>query len=154
MWNVSGITGAAPVWIETMNRLHRYEPSRKPNAPAGVIRQAVDIADIGRTQLEWFMEGTETDSIRHAGRGMVPKITYPVGGTVVALDPDIPPEDQKMFFEVEPAGSGMEWVLDGTNLGTAASLTPWAPQKGKHVLVLQDSAGRALASVTFEVRGN
>ena len=37
MWNVSGITGAAPIWLELMNYLHRSTPSKSPQPPEGVI---------------------------------------------------------------------------------------------------------------------
>ena len=33
MWNVSGITGAAPIWLEVMNYLHRSTPSKSPQPP-------------------------------------------------------------------------------------------------------------------------
>ena len=33
MWNVSGITGAAPIWIEMMNWLHRDHVPRRKNLP-------------------------------------------------------------------------------------------------------------------------
>ena len=33
MWNVSGITGAAPIWIEMMDFLHRDVPNTKREAP-------------------------------------------------------------------------------------------------------------------------
>ena len=35
MWNVSGVAGAAPVWVEIMNRLHEDRTSRAPAAAAG-----------------------------------------------------------------------------------------------------------------------
>ena len=37
MWNVSGITGAAPIWLEVMNYLHRSTPSKSPQPSEGVI---------------------------------------------------------------------------------------------------------------------
>ena len=153
MWNVSGISGAAPVWVEIMNRLHRNETSRKPRPPAGLVQRLVDIPDIAQSRQEWFIEGTESALVRQAGGSVSPRIAYPPAGTVVALDPDIPPEDQKLFFEADPEGSGLEWVLDGRSMGTA-DLMPWAPRNGKHVLVLRDGLGRPVDSVTFEVRGN
>ncbi len=154
MWNVTGITGAAPVWIEVMNRLHGSQLSRMPQPPAGVVRQRVDIPSMFQAKQEWFIQGTDTPIVQHAASRTVPRIAYPTAGTVVALDPDIPPEDQKMFFESEPKGNSMEWSLDGQHLGTAAALIPWAPRKGKHVLVLLGSSGEELDSVNFEVRGN
>ena len=154
MWNVSGMTGAAPVWIEIMKQLHRDETSRKPQAPPGLVRRRVDIPDIFQSREEWFIGGTETELVQHAAGGTVPRIVYPPAGTVVALDPDIPPQDQRVFFEAQPEGNNLQWILDGQNLGTAVALLPWSPRKGQHVLVLVDRSGKELDTVTFEVRGN
>jgi penicillin-binding protein 1C len=154
MWNVSGITGAAPVWIEIMNQLHRRESSQKPRPPAELVQQVVDIAVMGQSRQEWFIKGTETASIQHAAGGMVPRIAYPMGGTVIAIDPDIPREDQMVFFQVKPQGGNLEWILDGRSFGKAAALTPWAPSRGKHILKLLDPTGKELDSIAFEVRGN
>jgi penicillin-binding protein 1C len=154
MWNVSGITGAAPVWVEIMNWMHRASSSRRPKTPANLVRQAVEIPIMAQSKNEWFIKGTETGSVQQATARAFPKIAYPTGGAVIALDPDIPTGDQMMFFEADPAGSSLEWVLDGQKLGTATALAPWAPCKGKHLLILQDLTGKELDSVTFEVRGN
>jgi penicillin-binding protein 1C len=47
MWNVSGITGAAPVWVEIMNWLHKDSTSNAPKPPSGVVGRRVQIADMG-----------------------------------------------------------------------------------------------------------
>jgi len=154
MWNVSGITGAAPVWIEIMNRLHGNDVSRKPHPPAGLVRKLVNIPSVSQSKQEWFLKGTETTLVQHAAGRIVPRIAYPAAGTVVALDPDIPPEDQRVFFEAEPKETRLEWILDGYSLGVSAALLPWPPSKGKHVLQLLDDLGKEVDSVNFEVRGN
>jgi penicillin-binding protein 1C len=154
MWNVSGITGAAPVWVEIMNQLHSREPSRRPQPPRGIIRRFVDIPSISQARQEWFISGTETTLVQRADSQAVPRIAYPKAGTIVALDPDIPSEAQRLFFEAEPEGTTLEWILDGQSLGAAAALVPWAPLKGKHVLKVLDARGKELDSVDFEVRGN
>ena len=38
MHDVSGTSGAAPVWATMMRELHRHEASRPPSPPAGVVR--------------------------------------------------------------------------------------------------------------------
>lgn len=154
MWDVSGITGAAPVWIEVMNWLHRGQSSREPQSPAGVVQRTVELGAVAGARQEWFIKGTDTSIVQPAVGRLVARIAYPAAGTVVALDPDIPPEGQRIFFEVSPKESGLEWILDGQRLGLAAALTPWAPRKGKHVLKLFDQTGRELDSVDFEVRGS
>ena len=37
MWNVSGITGAAPIWVEIMSRLHQNQMSKQEKAPIGLV---------------------------------------------------------------------------------------------------------------------
>ena len=39
MWNVSGITGAAPVWLDVMNYLHRDDPGRSTLCSQRLNRQ-------------------------------------------------------------------------------------------------------------------
>jgi penicillin-binding protein 1C len=41
MHDVSGVTGAAPIWRDLIHRLHEAEPSVKPVAPPGLIEQEV-----------------------------------------------------------------------------------------------------------------
>lgn len=152
MWNVSGISGAAPVWIDLMNRLHARDTSLRPAPPSGVVGRQVDFPDLRQSRHEWFIRGTESARIRHSGGNAAPKIIYPPPGTIIALDPDIPAEGQKVFFQAGPEGTDFEWVLDGRSLGSA-SLMPWSPSGGKHVLKLNDLSGKELDSAAFEVRG-
>ncbi len=154
MWDVSGVTGAAPVWVEIMNRLHHSLASRAPIAPRGIVAAGVRAADPEQSRREWFIRGTETEVVRPAANQAAFRIIYPAAGTIVALDPDIPQEDQKLFFEAEPEGNALSWLLDEEPLGAAASVLLWTPVKGKHTLSLVDTAGRTVDSITFEVRGN
>ena len=154
MWNVSGITGAAPVWIEIMNSLHRDSTSSAPKPPSGVVARMVQIADIGQTRNEWFIRGTETAVVREAEAQTNFRIVYPAPETVIALDPDIPLEQQRVFFEAAPEGNTLQWLLDGQPAGPAGAVLLWTPQSGKHTLALADGARRILDSVNFEVRGN
>lgn len=41
MWDVSGVTGAAPIWREVIEHLHADQPSRTPGVPAGVVQREV-----------------------------------------------------------------------------------------------------------------
>ena len=154
MWNVSGITGAAPVWIDIMNWLHRRQSSSPHKPPEGAVRRTVEFPSTAEVKQEWFIRGTEAETMQKPEDGIFPKIVYPASGTVIALDPDIPKDDQKMFFEARPESANLEWNLDGQRLEPSAALVPWTPRKGKHVLRLMDAGQRELDSVTFEVRGN
>jgi penicillin-binding protein 1C len=82
-----------------------------------------------------------------------PRIVAPVAGTIVALDPDIPPARQRMVFEADARGAALRWVVDGADLGPAGEPLLWEPVRGRHAVGLVDATGQALDTVTFEVRG-
>ncbi|HXH08701.1 MAG TPA: hypothetical protein VNP04_02880 [Alphaproteobacteria bacterium] len=105
MHNVSGITGAAPIWLEVMAWLHRTVPSHPPSPPDGVIASQVIFAnDIEPARLEWFLVGTELPGSGVQRFGGLPRILVPASGTLIALDPDIPPAQQRIVFEAETGG--------------------------------------------------
>jgi penicillin-binding protein 1C len=156
MWNVSGISGAAPIWIEIMNQLH-YRDIRRDDTPDRTPPQRLVRREIrspqGISRDEWFIQGTQPDAEdQHIGQFNC-RITYPPSGTVIALDPDIPPELQKVFFVAHPASSHLRWVLNEGAIMEGADALPWTPQKGSHTLTLVDEGGRTIDSVQFEVRG-
>jgi penicillin-binding protein 1C len=153
MWNVSGITGAAPVWVEVMNLLHRGTGSFPQQPPAAVIRHNVRLAS-GQNRLEWFIRGTESDIIEPAAASAPARIVQPAGGTVIAIDPDIPADQQKVFFETNTGDNTFRWLLDGRAIGPAVPVYFWSPEPGRHALTLVDRANRVQDRVTFEVRGN
>src|SRR5207249_8576927 len=64
MWNVSGITGAAPVWLEIMNWLHRDKPSDPPTPVVGVVARRIELPSYWSAKTEWFLSGTEPNAIR------------------------------------------------------------------------------------------
>ena len=156
MWNVSGITGAAPVWLETMNYLHRNVPSLPPDPPDKVIITAITYSDQAEPKRnEWFILGTETSLLvqDHVAVGSG-KITYPADGTIFARDPDIPEELQMIFFSAKPENLKWQWVLNDKVIARQNSQVRWKPQTGAYALSIMDSSNRILDSVTFEVRGN
>jgi penicillin-binding protein 1C len=152
MWNVSGITGAAPVWVDVMNQLHRDLRAVPPAPPPGLVRHDVRLAS-GQKRPEWFMRGTESDAIRPASVAVPAQIVQPASGTVIAIDPDIPVEQQRVFFECNTGDNTLKWRLDGRALGPAAQVYLWSPKVGKHALALVDGGNRVQDKVTFEVRG-
>jgi penicillin-binding protein 1C len=154
MWDVSGVSGAAPVWRDVMDYLHRDRPSRPPVAPPGLVRQAVRfVPAVEPERAEWFVRGTETavvEMLPPARRA--PRIAYPAPDSIIALDPDIPVPLQRMPFRAY-GGAGLRWELDGRNVGPADQAATWAPQPGEHELKLVGEDGRAVAAARFEVRG-
>ena len=153
MRDVSGITGAAPIWEDVMSWLHRDLPSDAPLPPPGVRGAAAGFADAAEPpRREWFLDGTEPLRAE-AVRASAPRIVAPSDGSVIAVDPDIPAPRQRVAFAAADAGGAARWLLDGTDLGPAAAITLWSPVPGAHVLTLVDGGARPLGSVRFEVRG-
>jgi penicillin-binding protein 1C len=153
MRDVSGVTGAAPVWLEVMAWLHRAVPSPPPFPPAGVVSRPVKLPrQVEPDRVEWFLTGTEPQAEAEPLAAAHPRIVSPVEGTIIALDPDIPPLRQRVVFEAHAIGTPVRWVLDGTALGSARDLVFWNPHPGRHTLSLVDD-GRLLDTLTFEVRG-
>jgi penicillin-binding protein 1C len=152
MHDVSGVSGAAPVWHALANALHAGAVSKPPPVPPGVTRLRVAF-DGAREPArdEVFLAGSEralqraTAEVEGARRF---GITSPRDGSVFAIDPDIPPAAQRITFE----GEHGKWVLDGKPLGTAERWR-WAPWPGRHRLALVGVDNRELQSVSFEVRG-
>ena len=103
--------------------------------------------------MEWFLRGTEPISGDRKAPSHDERILYPPGGTVIALDPDIPPELQKILFHAQPARQGLKWILNGRFVASAGKAFAWNPMAGKFHLALIDEEDRVLDSVHFKVRG-
>lgn len=154
MWDVSGVSGAAPVWRDVMDYLHRSQSSRAPKPPPGVIRQQIAYEPaLEQSRSEWFIAGTQTPVIALLQyQHRVPKILYPGESSIIALDPDIPDAIQRVFFQAQ-AGDGLTWQLDGQPLAQAGADYPWRPTPGPHQLALVDANAKPVASANFQVRG-
>jgi len=154
MWDVSGVSGAAPVWRDVMDYLHRDLPSPAPAAPRELVQRSVAFSPaVEPPRAEWFVRGTETARVEAlALPERAPKILYPAERSLIALDPDIPSQLQRVDFRAQ-AGKGLRWRLDGTPLGPADQDVAWTPAAGEHELMLVDGGGRSVAAVRFEVRG-
>jgi penicillin-binding protein 1C len=160
MRDVSGVTGAAPIWRDIVHHLHAREASMPPRAPAGVSRESVAFEpDVEAERSEWFMRGTETAVVRSSSSDSsvttaTPAIRYPTADTIIALDPDIPAGRERVVFSAAPAIAGMRWRIDDAVLPAERGRADWAPVPGRHTLSLEDASGRTLSTVAFEVRGN
>ena len=189
MHDVSGTSGAAPVWAAVMAHLHARTPSRAPASPAGLVRTAVQFgpAAVGGQPLEaarheWFLAGMQQafiaiESIANDARPVsreaqkdlkkneapaslrgtvapsAARIVSPASGTVVALDPDIPPTRQRLQFVAAGApAAGLRWRIDGKPLGRGGEVA-WLPWPGRHAVQLSDAQGTVLDEIRLEVRG-
>lgn len=160
MWDVSGTTGAAPVWRAVMDELHKRHPDQlahvAPVPPAGLLQQAVRFErQLEPPRTEWFIAGTEQSDIHLASQMGASRslILAPADRTIFALDPDIPIKAQKISFSlVAGVSPKWSWRLDGKRLGPATHMQ-WAMWPGPHVLELVDTANKVMETVHFEVRG-
>ena len=162
MWDVSGVSGAAPVWADVMNFLHHTEPSRAPAPPAGLVSSPTRFGgDLEAPRNEWFVQGTQQASFvlnsalqrtRRTAANSDPtgRITTPTNGTIIALDPDIPPARQRLSFTAQ--GQDVIWLMDGKRFARGPQ-AQWLPWPGRHVVRLVNAAGLALDEVRIEVRG-
>lgn len=154
MWDVSGVTGAAPVWRQVMEHLHATLPSAAPPAPAGLVSQQVTFAPaLESERREWFLAGTESRIIEAlVDARQSPRIQYPGNGVIIALDPDIPLDHQRVAFHAR-AGANLFWQLDGVLAAKADQPLAWRPRAGRHVLELVDGNDVVRDVVRFDVRG-
>jgi penicillin-binding protein 1C len=148
-----------------MDWLHRGDAggsgrvaSTPPPAPAGVVARAVRFEPgpsfAGEPpRREWFLAGTERSVVSAAPGRALARIRYPAEGTVVALDPDIPPSRQRLPLQLSArAEGGWHWRIDGKPVGRADRPGRWLPQPGRHRLALLDAGNAELDAVSFEVR--
>jgi penicillin-binding protein 1C len=153
MHDVTGITGAAPVWLEVMNYLDARFGSAAVAKPTGLASRLVDFPGGSEpARKEWFIAGTEPYG-KAAALSQVPHILSPAPQTVIALDPDIPADRQRVALVASAGAAADHWMLDSRLLGVAAPVTMWTPKPGVHTLVLADTSGRAIDTTSFLVRG-
>ena len=216
MHDVSGSSGAAPLWSAVMAQLHAREPGPAPRPPRALVQLPVRFgnapggsAPLEAARSEWFVPGTQqalfalaTESIAASAypasvkdqkdqkcikgrRGTETaaahvhgapalrsaaalalssgaaadfagvRIARPVNGAIVALDPDIPPDHQRVQLAasvVPENAQQLRWRMDGRELGAGAKLA-WMPWPGRHVVQLLDARGNVLDQVQLEVRG-
>ena len=136
--------------------------SDPPPLPKGVESRTVRFEPaLEPPRRELFIAGTAQDVIRAnattlerlGGAGSkegLARIAYPGEGTIIGLDPDIPPANQRVLFKASSRlPAGWTWQLDGKRQPALA----WFPMPGKHHLQLLDAHGNEADAVAFEVRG-
>jgi penicillin-binding protein 1C len=110
MWNVSGISGAAPVWLEIMRYLHKTDPSRAPSPPDGVVLAAI----------------SNTDLNSRGDRGGSEELTQAYSdvrrGERRSDNEDI---HLKANWYSSDRGTGKDWFIRGTEPGMVQSVKAW-----------------------------
>ena len=154
MKNVSGITGAAPVWADIMAWLHRGLPYEEPESPAGIVSREVTFPQkIEPRRSEWFFRGAEPHSSLRQLAEETGRILAPTDGVILAIDPDMPPTRQRVIFAAANASTSLRWLLDGVEIGRASESCFWEPTPGLHSLALVDEKHQPVDEVKFSVRG-
>ncbi|MBP7529212.1 MAG: penicillin-binding protein 1C [Syntrophorhabdaceae bacterium] len=154
MHDVSGISGAAPIWLEVMNFLHAGLPSKAPKRPSGVTVAKVRFEkDMEPSREEFFLEGTQpVSTVRAQQIHQNARIVYPPEGTLITIDPDIPDALQRVALRFEPRAGRFRWVLNDTDAGSDLPLLLWEPRRGNYTLSIVDHRGSVVDSVSFVVR--
>lgn len=136
MWNVSGVSGAAPVWIDLMNWLSSKRS--KIQLPSETSRKPL-------------VKVTEPVSLLHKKK-KIQGILRPTNGTIIAIDPDIPEAQQRVFFQAKRQSVDYDWFLNGKRMAHAGQTYLWQPTKGVFLLKLVDRNSGYAEAVRFEVR--
>jgi len=154
MRDISGVSGAAPAWLEIMNALHQVLPSEPPPVPAAMVATEVRFEPaVEPARREWFIAGTETGRVRLPDPATrPPHIEAPPDGVIIALDPDIPRQNQAVLFASRPARGDTYFLLDGVRLAPADRAYQWLPLPGRHTLELVGRHGEHYHRIDFQVR--
>ncbi len=155
MHDVSGVSGAAPVWREVMDYLQQDSVPAQPLPPSGLTHQRVVFASAQEPDRdEWFIAGTETAKITAlAATETRPRIASPADGAIYAIDPDIPRQRQRITIAAHGAKSGIYFALDDGRRVRADQPLLWLPPAGNREVALVDKKGVEFDRVHFQVRG-
>ena len=161
MHNVTGVSGAGPIWADVMEAAATKYGAGRPGAPpANLLKRHVQFANSdGRIEAgrdEWFVRGTEPATALVAAReasGAGARILVPTDGTIIALDPDIPVANQRVLLKSGDAAQAGCWRVNDERLGCSDVAVAWAPTAGDAVVRLLDAEGKERDRVTVMVRG-
>lgn len=143
MWNVMGITGAAPAWRSVVELLHAESPSLAAPPHPALVQRGED----------FYLAGTEP---LHSNLALpsrrVMRILTPTASAQFAYDPDIPAANQRIRL----SASGLQqaqWRLNGTLLtAKEAEQGLSVERRGKYTLELLDEKGTAQDKISFYVK--
>lgn len=161
MRNISGVSGAAPIWHDVMSFLHKNTPSTQPAHPAGVVMGHITYTPmLEPDRQEYFVSGTQMKAIRLVSENTqtiqsAHFISTPTDGTIFAWDPDIPEAKQQLKLEArqlnQHLSDGIYWEVNGENKGRSNPWY-WPLQKGRFTVSLFSQDGRKLDEIHFQVR--
>ena len=157
MEQVSGVTGAAPLWHRLMVHLHEERAPGGFPPPTGMVKRPICAVtghrpgpDCPAVVQEYFAPG---DLAAYGDAVPVPpsetlQITSPSEGRRYLLFAAPASDDQRLKFAVDNATAPVEWRLNGRSLGTENPLF-WPMQPGQWRL--EAHSGQGQAQVQFQV---
>lgn len=160
MRDVSGVSGAGPIWHEIMAYLHQTRGSVQSPAPQGLSQMRVSYAPgLEPGRMEVFIGDTAQADFSPSHDVPMPealRIAEPVDGTILALDPDIPAGYQRLRLRAVDIATrtaqDAQWFLDGQPYAQGGE-AEWEPVQGRHEIELRSGDGMVLDRARIEVRG-
>jgi membrane carboxypeptidase/penicillin-binding protein PbpC len=181
MHNVTGLTGAAPIWHEVMRGLLQGHPDRPFERPEGLIQ--VEVCDLSgllptsaclHTRMEWFIAGTEptlTDTFHQ--QMWIDMLTNSLADDSTPLERrksiavlDLPVEVQAWargqglplladYVQASSVGSGQvdQLVLLSPPANTTYRIDPNFDPSAQQ-LEIEAAVGRGISQVTIWIDGN
>ena len=154
MHDVSGVSGAAPLWRDILDQLLDGRPPtgfERPPDLAQVPLCSTSESSAGPTcpfqRLEWLRLSDLPSGDARPDHQL--RIVTPDPDTVIVLDTGLPPEAQRLPIEVEASGP-VTVVVDGAPIGSrdGPGVLAWPPAAGHHVL---QAAGGGAFSEPVEI---
>jgi len=152
MHDVTGVTGAGPVWRDVMDYAMQGEAPIPARAPPGVVRTAARFGGLAPDREEWFIAGTQVERVVHVAAGGRARLESPADGAIFALDPDIPAARQRIVLRASGAVAGDRFVLPDGHAAPADEPFLWDPARGRQAVALVAADGRLLDRASIEVR--
>jgi penicillin-binding protein 1C len=131
MWDVSGVSGAAPVWRDVMDYLHRSTGSRAPGRrPAWCGSRSLTSRSWSRRAANGSSPAPRARSLRWCATTIVRRKSCTPAKP--ASSPSIPtfPTPLSASFP-RRGGQGLRWQLDGEPLAQATTDYAWRPTPGR-----------------------
>ncbi len=128
MRDVSGVTGAAPIWRSMINYL--------------------DSNNFEKIQIK----NKQTDIQEKLEPDFTIKIISPVKNAIYGIDPEIPEEISAIFLETNIKSSEYQFYLNEKPISDTSMIRYLKPKKGIQKLKLVDKYKKVIDEVQFEIR--
>lgn len=143
MKNVSGISGAGPIWRQALDFLEKDLPPMAFEAPNSIVYQGGIPFVTGSEPKENLPIMVEWKKVR---------ILNPPSESRFGLDPEIPPDRQVIFIRASSYKKGYYWVRNKEERKEAIEAWAWLPVIGNHTFTLEDDKGQTLDQIELQVR--